>query len=529
MKLSLETLQDKQWWHSKDYITPKFNIKEVVEYTSKNPTWLHFGAGNIFRIFPALIQQKLLNQGLSKTGIIVCETFDEQIISKAYKPYDNLGIGVTLKSSGTIRKEIITSITETLTKRDFDRLLDIAIAPSLQMISFTITEKGYALKNMNGEYFPDVQEDLNHFTQKSLMGLITYLCYCRFERNAAPLTLVSMDNCSHNGTVLKDALMQFVDAWLEKGFVTQQFRDYMLNKELIYFPWTMIDKITPRPSEQIAEMLKNDGLEGTEVIITDKNSYISVFVNAEETEYLAIEDKFPNGRPPFEEVGILFGDRKVVDKIEKMKVCTCLNPLHTALAIYGNLLNYTLISEEIKDANLRQLIMYVGYREGLPVVVDPQVINPKEFIDTVINVRLPNPYMPDSPKRIASDTSQKLAIRFGETIKAYLIDPSKDVRDLQFIPLVLAGWLRYLMGVDDEGNIFELSSDPRLEELTQYVSEIKLGDTEVSSNISTILSDQTIFAVDLYEVGLAPLVEEYFLQLIAGKGAVRKTLQKYCS
>ena len=79
-----------------------------------------------------------------------------------------------------------------------------------------------------------------------------------------------------------------------------------------------------------------------------KNTYVAPFVNAEETEYLVIEDKFPNGRPELEKGGLIFTTRETVDKVEKMKVCTCLNPLHTALAVFGCLLDYNLISAEMK-------------------------------------------------------------------------------------------------------------------------------------------------------------------------------------
>ena len=83
--------------------------------------------------------------------------------------------------------------------------------------------------------------------------------------------------------------------------------------------------------------------------------------------------------------------------------------------------------------------------------------------------RLPNPFMPDTPQRIATDTSQKLPIRFGETIKAYLQDPSLDASSLQMIPLVFAGWLRYLMAVDDAGEPFALSPAPMLDTLLRCV------------------------------------------------------------
>ena len=136
--------------------------------------------------------------------------------------------------------------------------------------------------------------------------------------------------------------------------------------------------------------------------------------------------------------------RETVNKVEKMKVCTCLNPLHTALAVFGCLLDYKLISKEMKDKDLVSLVREIGYVEGLPVVVDPGIINPKTFIDQVLNVRIPNPFMPDTPQRIATDTSQKLAIRFGETIKAY-VAKGLDLKNLRDIPLVFAGWLMVKM------------------------------------------------------------------------------------
>jgi fructuronate reductase len=100
----------------------------------------------------------------------------------------------------------------------------------------------------------------------------------------------------------------------------------------------MIDKITPSPDNSVRDMLASCGLEDMQGTVTEKKTYIAPFVNAEETQYLIIEDSFPNGRPALEKAGVLFTDRETVDRVEKMKVCTCLNPLHTSLAIFGFLL-----------------------------------------------------------------------------------------------------------------------------------------------------------------------------------------------
>ena len=338
--------------------------------------------------------------------------------------------------------------------------------------------------------------------------------------------MVSTDNCSHNGDKLYTAVLAFAKAWGENGKAEAGFLEY-INSGKVSFPWSMIDKITPRPDTSVEKILREDGVEDLASLITAKNTYVAPFVNAEETEYLVIEDDFPNGRPQLEEGGIMFTDRETVDKVEKMKVCTCLNPLHTCLAIFGCLLGYRKISDEMQDKELVRLVEAVGYQEGLPVVVNPGILDPKEFIDTVLKVRVPNPFMPDTPQRIATDTSQKLAIRFGETLKAYHASESLNIKELQMIPLVLAGWLRYLMAVDDQGETFELSPDPLLETLRFQMTKIKLGDTEVEEVIKPIMEDSQIFGVNLYEVGLARKVCDYFKEFIAGQGAVRKTLEKY--
>jgi len=229
-----------------------------------------------------------------------------------------------------------------------------------------------------------------------------------------------------------------------------------------------------------------------------------------------------------EDTGVFFTDRDTVNKVERMKVTTCLNSLHTALAIYGCLLGYTLISDEMKDPLLDKMVHTIGYTEGMPVVVDPKILDPKQFIKEVLEMRFPNPFMPDTPQRIATDTSQKLAIRFGETVKAYMADDKLDVADLKIIPLVFAGWIRYLMGFDDTGKAFTPSPDPRLADVAPYVKDIKLGDKgPFTEQLKPILSDKAIFGFDLYANGMASLVESYFEQMVISKGAVRKTLEKY--
>ncbi len=533
MKLNDKDLLNVKDWTDKGFSVPSFDRKAMVSETAKNPKWIHFGAGNIFRGFPAALMQNLIENGDEKTGIIVGEGFDYEIIEKIYDVYDNLTLLVVLKADGSIEKKVISSISEAYpcdSKQYPDawkKFLSYFAKESLQMVSFTITEKGYALKNDKGT-FPFILADFEVGPEgklNSMMSKITALVYHRYKTVKAPLALVSMDNCSHNGEKLQNAVMEIASVWAQKGFVEEDFISYL--KTSVSFPWSMIDKITPRPDNSVRSMLEKDGFESTEVVITSKNTYIAPFVNAEKPQYLVIEDNFPNGRPALEKSGVFFTTRDTVNKVEKMKVCTCLNPLHTALAVYGCLLGYTLIADEMKDAELKGLVNRIGYIEGMPVVVDPGIINPKEFIDEVLNVRIPNPFMPDTPQRIACDTSQKLSIRFGETVKAYVAN-GYNLEDLKLIPLVMAGWCRYLMGIDDNGNPFTPSSDPMLETVQPVVASIKLGDKGPFDEIlKPILSNKTIWGFDLYETGLDKKVVGYFSELVSGVGAVRATLKKY--
>lgn len=535
MKLNLNELTDSAPWNAAGIVLPRFDRARVAEQTREAPVWLHCGAGNIFRAFPAARLQDLLDSGDASTGIVVAEGFDYEIIDKVFTPHDGLSLVVTLKSDGSIGKTVVGSVMEALkmdsSSGDFDRLKEVCRAPSLQMISFTITEKGYSL-HRGDEFIPDVAEDMaaGPGNPVSYMAKVATLVYERYLAGRFPLALVSMDNCSHNGDKLSAAVTAFAEEWTGAGLVETGFLEYVTDRNLVTFPLTMIDKITPRPDDGVRKMLLDIGFTDAEPVITARNTYAAPFVNAEEAEYLVVEDWFPNGRPELEKAGVYFTDRATVDKVEKMKVCTCLNPLHTALAVFGCLLSYTRISDEMRDADLRRLVEVIGYTEGLPVVVDPGIINPKSFIDEVVNVRFPNPFMPDTPQRIACDTSQKLSIRFGETIKAYVENPELKVDDLRCIPLVFAGWCRYLMGVDDAGERFEVSPDPLLGEVSGHVAGVELGAVGPFGEwLRPLLSNAGIFGVDLYEVGLGERVEEYFGELVAGKGAVRATLHKYVS
>ena len=534
MKLNREEIKNAAAWNSLGISVPSYDPAEIADNTVKSPVWVHFGIGNIFRIFIGGIADRLISEGISDKGIVCAETFDYDIIDKIYKPYDNLVLAVTLKADGSIDKRVLGSLSEAVAadsddEKAWNRLKEIFCDKGLQMISFTVTEKGYALKGADGEYLPFVRPDLENGPEraKGAMAVVTAMLHERFKNGAAPLAVVSMDNCSHNGEKLRNSVIAVANEWLSRGFVDKAFIDYITDEDRVSFPWSMIDKITPRPSTGIADSLEADGIEAMQPVITARNTYIAPFVNAEGPQYLVIEDKFPNGRPALEKAGVYLTDRKTVNEVERMKVTTCLNPLHTALAVYGCVLGYTSIAAEMKDVELVKLVEGIGPKEGMKVVVNPGILSPDDFVKEVIEQRLPNVFIPDTPQRIACDTSQKVGIRYGETIKSY-VGKYGSAKELKYIPVAIAGWLRYLMGVDDEGKEFELSPDPMLAQMQAAVAGIELGKPDsVGDRLKPVLSNANIFGSDLYEAGIGEKIEQIFTEEIAGPGAVRATLRKY--
>ena len=532
MKLTDNYMTEREAFTTMGIEVPTFDQVDLVKTAKVTPTWVHFGGGNLFRGFHSEVAQKLVAAGELPAGVIVAETYDDAVIQDVYRRFDNRHLNVTMKADGSLKRELIASVSGSYTfnrdhKADWQTMMTIFAKPSLQLATFSITEKGYNLRQPDGYFTNQVLADLAtdpHTTAPgNNMVATAALLLHRFETNATPIAMVSTDNFSQNGDRLRETMQTIAKMWETNGFVGADFMTW-LNQD-VTFPLSMIDRITPNPAASVAEALQAIGFADTELIRTPKGTNVAPFANTEEVHYLVIEDNFPNGRPDFTKAGVFLTDRATVNDADAMNVTTSLNPLHTALAIFGSLLNYDSIAEEMKNVDLLKLIQNIGYVEGLPVVTDPGIISPKQFIDEVINKRLPNPYIPDTPQRIATDTSQKLSIRFGETIKAYVADEHRDVNDLVFIPLTLAAWVRYLMAVDDNGQQMALSPDPLLATLLPKVAPLHLGYAgNLHDVVVDILQDEQIFGVDLYEVGLGVRVENDLAQLLSGEGAVACTL-----
>ena len=536
MKLILDGIKDRQAWEKAGIKLPGYDVEAVSEKAKEAPGWVHFGIGNIFRVFIGGIADGLLEEGVLDRGITCVETFDYDVIDKIYKPYDNLSLSVILHGDGTREYKVMGALAEAVKAQSPDpeqwnRLKEIFKAKSLQLVSFTITEKGYALQRADGSWFPFVEADIKNGPDRATgaMAVLTAMLYERYKAGKYPIALVSMDNCSKNGAKLRESVLTMTEEWKKNGFVDQDFVDYVSDENIIAFPWTMIDKITPRPSEQIAADLEALGVEEMQPVITGKKTYIAPFVNAEKPQYLVIEDSFPNGRPALEKgFGVYMADRETVNLSERMKVTVCLNPVHSATGPLGVVQGYELFAHMLNtNEDMMKMARMIAYDEGLPVVPNPGILSPQAFVDELFNDRFPNEYLGDTNMRLSVDVSQMVGIRFGETIKAY-VEKFGDASRLTAIPLGIAGWLRYMLGVDDEGNTYELAPDPMNEEIQKQFKDIVVGKPETfTDQLRPILSNERLFFTDLYKDGVGEKIETMFREMLVGPGAVKAAIHKY--
>lgn len=514
---------------------PAHDVDAARSLGARSPRWVHFGGGNLYRAFHAEVAQDLLDAGELDRGVVVAETFRPFTVDEVYGPYGNDILQVIMNADGTLDERVLASTADALfvnpdRPNDLERMRAHFRSPELQMATFTITEKGYGLTGADGALLPYVAQEIEKGPAHaaSTMGIVCALLLERFEAGAHPIAMVSTDNFSQNGRRFQEAVLTVARGWLHAGHVSAEFVDYVADESRVSFPWSMIDRITPNPSPETESALKAQGFDDLGLIPTGAVNFAG-FSNTEAAHYLVIEDSFPNGRPALERAGVIMCDRETAERADTMKVTACLNPLHTCLAVFGCLLGYDRIWKEMENPDLSALVRGLGYDEDLPVVVDPKVIDPKAFIDELLTKRLPNRSLPDAPQRIAADTSQKIPVRFGHTLNAYLA-AGRDVSGLTYIPLTIAGWLRYLLAVDDRGEAFEPSPDPLLGELQGRLAPVTLGCDDaglVHEAVSPILSNREIFACDLYEAGLGERVEGMLLELLRGPGAVEATIRKH--
>ncbi|HHS7810195.1 mannitol dehydrogenase family protein [Pseudomonas putida] len=415
---------------------PAYNLSDTRQGIA------HIGVGGFHRAHQAYYTDALMNTGQALDWAIcgVGLRAEDRRARDDLKEQDYLFTLFELGDSDDTEVRVIGAIRDMLLAEDgAQALIDKLADPQIRIVSLTITEGGYCIDDSNGEFMahlPQIQHDLtNPQTPKTVFG---FLCAALEKRRGAGIpafTIMSCDNLPHNGAVTRKALLAFATL-RDPGL-----RDWI--EQNVSFPNAMVDRITPMTST--AHRLQ----------LADKHAVDDAWpVVCEPFVQWVLEDKFVNGRPAWEQVGVQFTDD--VSPYEEMKI-KLLNGSHLALTYLGFLKGYRFVHETMNDP------LFVRYmRAYMDLDVTPQLapvpgIDLTDYKNTLV-ARFSNQAIADQLERVCSDGSSKFPKFTIPTINRLIADGQETRR----AALVVAAWALYLKGVDENGDTYAIP-DPRAE------------------------------------------------------------------
>ena len=463
---------------------------------------VHLGCGAFHRAHQALYTHHLLESTDSDWGI--CEVNlmpgnDRVLIENLKK--QQLLYTVAEKGAESTELKIIGSMKEALHPEidGCEGILNAMARPQMAIVSLTVTEKGYCADAASGQLDlnnPLIKHDLENPTApKSAIGYIVEALRLRREKGLKAFTVMSCDNVRENGHVAKVAVLGLAQA-----------RDPQLAawiEENVTFPCTMVDRIvpaaTPETLQEIADQL---------------GVYDPCAIACEPFRQWVIEDSFVAGRPEWEKAGAeLVAD---VIPFEEMKL-RMLNGSHSFLAYLGYLAGYQHINDCMGDENYRLAARALMLQEQAPTL-KVKGVDLQRYADLLIE-RYSNPALRHRTWQIAMDGSQKLPQRMLDSIRWHIVHGS----DFALLALGVAGWMRYVGGVDEQGQAIEIS-DPLLPVIQNAVRSSNEGEERVQA----LLAIDAIFGRELPQVELFNRqVTQAYLTLLA-EGA-KATVAKYAA
>ncbi|WP_336220407.1 mannitol dehydrogenase family protein [Citrobacter amalonaticus] len=371
--------------------------------------------------------------------------------------------------------------------------------PQVAIVSLTITEKGYCHSPATGQLMldhPMIAADLqNPHQPKSAPGVVVEALARRKAAGLPAFTVMSCDNMPENGHVMRNVVTAYaraVDAdlaaWIEQH---------------VTFPSTMVDRIVPAVTPETLDKIEK--LTG----VRDPAG-----VACEPFRQWVIEDNFVAGRPQWEKAGAeLVSD---VIPFEEMKL-RMLNGSHSFLAYLGYLAGYQHINDCMGDENYRVAARALMLNEQAPTL-KVQGVDLTRYADLLIE-RYSNPALRHRTWQIAMDGSQKLPQRMLDSVRWHLTHN----RRFDLLALGVAGWMRYVGGVDEQGNAIEVN-DPLLPVIQQAVQNSADGERRVEA----LLGIEAIFGNELpHEERFTKAVKEAYQALLA-EGA-KATVAKYAA
>ena len=432
------------------------------------PKIMHFGPGAFFRSFVASLIDDVNQKDVENWGIIAVSLHSEDTFNRLAG--QDLVFNALSMSNTKKRAQKISAISDFLVaKKDSKSVLDALFDERIEIVSLTITEKGYHYNSDKKELDfsnQNIIDDLeNPEKPKTAVGFLVAGLRDRYLSGKAPFTVLSCDNLPNNGAVVEKITLDFAQK-IDPAFAK------WISKE-VSFPSSMVDRITPATKDQdIINFAEEYGV------------YDPALVVHEEFFQWVLEDKFSSERPKFELAGIQMVSN--VELHEKMKL-RCLNGTHSALAYLGYLAGFNTITECITQDSIVNYIQYLWEQEIIPTLETPQGENLNDYCSKLLE-RYQNPAIEHNTWQIAMDGSQKLPQRILETVSD-LLDHQKN---FQGLALAIAGWIKYVTGIDLNGETIDVC-DPLANDFAMIAKKSKTSE----DYIGFILDQSIVFPKNL--------------------------------
>lgn len=383
---------------------------------------VHFGVGAFHRAHQAVYLDDVLAGGGSEWGICGVGVLPhDRRIADVLQAQDGLYTLMTVDSDDTTVVRVIGSHLGHLHAPDNPAAVLEALAdPATKIVSLTITEGGYSINDATGEFEPTdpaVLADLaGAEVPSSVLGFIVAGLAARRAAGSAPFTVMCCDNIQHNGHVTRTAITGFA-ARLDPdlaGWIGEH----------VAFPNSMVDRITPATTPEVAAAVAAYGIED------------GWPVRAEAFTQWVLEDNFPAGRPPLETVGVQIVPDVMPYELMKLRL---LNASHQLMAYLGVLSGYTYAHEVCRDADFVAYLLDYMHTEAIPTLAPVPGIDLDAYCDQLID-RFSSEAIRDTLARLALDGSDRIPKFVLPVVEAQLATGG----DIRRATLALAAWSRYL-------------------------------------------------------------------------------------
>ena len=400
------------------------------------PGVVHVGVGGFHRAHQAMYHDRLLSDGGARewgicgVGVLAADRRMKEVLDAQ----DGLYTLVLKHSDGTYEPRVIGSIVEYLfAPDDPEAVVERMAAESTRIVSLTITEGGYNLSDVTGEFDvtnPDVLADLEPgAVPRTAFGLITEALRRRWKRGLTPFTVMSCDNLQGNGYLSRRVFTAFA-----------RLRDPDLGDWVEHearFPNSMVDRITPVTTDaDRAEVRERFGIEDQWPVVCEPYSQ------------WVLEDAFTAGRPPYEQVGV-----QVVDQVEPYELMKLrlLNGSHQAMAYFGYLCGYRLVHEAAQDPLFQAFLLGYMDFEATPTLAPVPGVDLDGYKHTLIE-RFSNPQVRDTIARLCAESSDRIPKWLLPVVRAQL----ETGGEIRRSAAVVASWARYAEGFDEAGQPIEV-------------------------------------------------------------------------